>query len=271
MIRTLLLLALLGASVLAAQERIAKTSAPIVIDGVLDEKDWRQATAIRADYVFGKEKTLSDEPHMTVKYAWDEHFLYIAYETFDRNLTTLSSGQKQGPADNQRAGCIAFKEGVNLDVVEFFIAFGDKHFFWELHHNAANEFSDCWCNVIDKGWPIGRSRIARDGIVFNHEEFLPDDGAYKLATAVKLKDKSSLNDSSDQDAGYTAELRIPWVGLGAPVANGALNLKGQKVSILAVTMNGDLQDCYHHSAPKLKGVGYFHKKAAAWPKYKLSE
>jgi hypothetical protein len=34
-------------------------------------------------------------------------------------------------------------------------------------------------------------------------------------------------------------------------------------------MNGDLADCYHHSASKLKGAGYFHKNVADWPKYIL--
>ena len=43
-----------------------------------------------------------DVPGM--RYAWDDHYLYIAYETFDANLTAQGTGEMQGPKDNRREG-----------------------------------------------------------------------------------------------------------------------------------------------------------------------
>lgn len=271
---------------------IPKTDRPLVIDGVLDEPCWKHATPIRADYVNSKLGVLSGEPRMAARYCWDEHYLYIGYETFDRNLLALGSGQKEGPPDNQREGCEIWHPQQKLDVVEFFISFGDERFFWELHHNAANQFNDVWCTVPDPSWPVSQSSMATWGIIFGFGMVVQDDGAYRLAKAVHLKPKadgkpSSLNDPSDTDTGYTAELRLPWLGIGAPARcrtwlerepaqpggqkvrePGPWKLEGQEILILAVVQDGDLTERYHHSSPTRKG-DWFHKSAGDWPRCRL--
>ena len=67
---------------------------------------------------------------MTARYTWDDHYLYIGYETFDKNLVALGHRREeraQGqPARGLRASAIP-KEKV--DVVEFFISFGDERIF----------------------------------------------------------------------------------------------------------------------------------------------
>jgi len=87
--------------------------------------------------------------------------------------------------------------------------------------------------------------------------------------------------------GYTGELRLPWLGLGAPLdretwepvpkggsesrplrRRGPWKMAGQEIRILAVVQNGDLQERYHHSSPTKPG-GWFHKGAEHYPCYVL--
>jgi hypothetical protein len=276
-----------------AVPELPKAERPVAIDGVLDEPCWKRAAAVRVDYVNSKQGVLSAEPHAAARFAWDEHYLYIAYETFDRNLVAVGSGERQGPRDNLREGCEIWLEGKKVDVVEFFISFGSERFFWEVHHNAANQFNDIWCVVPDPAWPVSQSSMVTWGILFGPEMWLKDDGARRLATAVRLKPKadgrpSTVNDESDVDAGYVGELRLPWLGLGAPAAcrtwverepttpggpktrePGPWKMEGQEVLLLAAVQDGDLAERYHHSSPTRKG-GWFHTSAAHWPRYRLA-
>lgn len=273
---------------------ILKSAEPIKIDGVLDDPAWQQATPVDVVYVWGKVGEKSKEPRMIAKYTWDDHYLYIGYETFDKNLIARTTGAKKGPKDNQREVCMISHPTEKVDVVEFFISFGDPRFFWELHHNAANHFSDIFCVVADDNWPISKSTLFRFGIHFGTEQFLNDDvdGGRMLAKAVKLKPKtdgksSTINDPGDEDSGYTAELRLPWIGLGAPVAretmvaveptvpgekkrniHGPWKMAGQELLILAVVQDGDTKEHYFHSSPTKPG-GWFHKGSEHWPKYVL--
>jgi hypothetical protein len=257
-----------------------KSEAPLVIDGSLDEPAWQRATPVRADYVFGKTGKMSDDRHMEVRYTWDENYFYIGYETFDRNLVAIGTGKKEGPEKNQREGCEISHPKEPVDVVEFFVSFGDQRFFWEIHHNAANQFNDVWCTVYDDSWPIAKSSIDRYGIHFGHTEFIHDDeeAGHTFRSAVKLKPPSTLNDPRDTDTGYTAEIRIPWIGLGAPRDRetfdakhhrGPWKMEGQEMLVLAVVQDGDLKDRYHHSSPTFPG-GWFHKGAAHYPRIDLA-
>ncbi len=290
----------LAATTIAAEEKtpaatkVMKTEQPIKIDGVLDEPAWQAATPVPVKYIWGKVGQASDEPRMTVKYTWDDNYLYIGYETFDRNLVALGTGEKEGPAKNQREGAQISHRTEKVDVVEFFVSFGDQRFFWELHHNAANQFNDIWIAVTDDAWPITKQTIARFGIYFGTREIVNDDvdAGFTLAMAARPKPKadgspSTINDSSDVDTGYTGELRLPWLGLGAPTAaesqvtvepsepggpqrrkHGPWKMAGQEMLILSVFQDGDLKDHYHHASPTFPG-SWFHKGAAHYPRYAL--
>ncbi|HUT59080.1 MAG TPA: sugar-binding protein [Phycisphaerae bacterium] len=288
------LLALAAGAQAAEPIPIRKAPATIAVDGVLDEAAWKQAQVIEADYVWGQVGRRSEQPQMRVRYTWDAHYLYVGYETFDRNLVALGTGQKEGPGDNLREGCAITHPTKKPDVVELFISFGDLRFFWEVHHNAANQFNDIWCVVVDKAWPISKSSMNRFGIQFLQREYLQDDAATgrRLATAVALKPKadgkpSTINDPNDVDTGYTGELRLPWLGLGAPRDRetwvtaaktgsesrpprhrGPWKMAGQEIRILAVVQNGDLKERYHHSSPTKPG-DWFHKGAQHYPRYVL--
>jgi hypothetical protein len=269
---------------------IYRVAAPVTIDGKLDEDCWKQAAAVRIDYVYGKVGELSPQPRGIVRYAWDEHYLYIGYETFDRNLVAVGTGVKQGPAGNQREGCEISVEGKKVDVVEFFISTGDESFFWELHHTALNQFNDIWCTILPADHPVYNTTMSTWGIHLATQEYLQDEGAYKVAMAVWLKPKadgkpSTVNDDSDVDTGYTAELRIPWAAVGTPRDRatwlppavgtkdrqpGPWKVEGLVLPIMAVVQDGDLKDRYHHSSPTFKG-GWFHMGAPDWPRYVLTD
>jgi len=267
-----------------APSPMTKATGAVTIDGALDEPFWKDCAAIRCDFINTKPGQQSEQPRMVVKYAWDEHFLYIGYETFDANLSAKGKGVKDGAEKNQREGCeIAGAKEEKIDVVEFFISFGDENFFWEIHHNALNQFNDIWITTVNPAWPISKSSLPMYGIFFYDKEFIKDDGEKTTAMAVKLKPRadgtpSTVNSSADTDSGYTAELRLPWGGLGAPQAARPderkklteWKMENQQLMLLAVVQDGDLPERYHHSAPNRKN-DWFHKTPAAWPRYVLSK
>ena len=154
---------------------IYKSTGPIKIDGVLDEPAWKEAVAVQVVNPWGRVGPKSEEPRMIARFTWDDQYLYIGYETFDKNLLALGTGETEGPKENQRQGAQISNPTVKVDVVEFFVSFGDQQFFWELHHNAANQFNDLWCAVVDEKSPIGKTTMARYGIYFGNREIVQDD------------------------------------------------------------------------------------------------
>ena len=279
-----------------AEATIIKSPGPITIDGKLEEPAWHAARPVEVKWAWGRVGDASKEPRMIAKFTWDDHYLYIGYETFDKNLVALASKKLGGPETNQRQGAEIWHEEQKVDVVEFFISFGDTHFFWELHHNAANQFNDVWITNLEDDWPLAQSSLAPFGILFGFDDYLRDDEAagarLKFATHLKPKadgQPSTVNDESDEDTGYTAELQIPWAALGVPRSretwvevppqepsgkksrkHGPWKIDGLEVMLLSVFQNGDLDDRYHHSSPTFKG-GWFHKGTADWPRYVLRE
>jgi len=251
---------------------------PVTIDGVLDEACWKAATPVRVEFAYGKKGVKSEQLPAVVYYTWDHEYLYVAYETFDANLLAVGTGEEDGPKDNRRE---AVEIGGSNDVFEIFVSFNDPNFFWELHHNASNNFSDIWVTVAPKEWPLYSSSRAYQGIIWAAEEHLQDeqmDGP-KLATAVRLKPKEdgkpgTINQGDDVDAGYVGELRFPWKSLGAP--REWLNVGSQKIAEQTMVLFAAVQDAdkvprYHHSSPDQEIKGFFHLAAAGWPRYRLVE
>lgn len=258
------------------------TDTPVTIDGKLDEPCWQKAQVFRADYINNKQGVLTDEPHMSVRLAYDDHYLYIAYEIWDKDLQAAGTGQLQGPKGNQRESIQYTRNELTTDLVEFFITFDDPQYFWELHHNALNKFNDVWISLVDPKSPINLTALCPWGIIFCPEEYVQDEKEYTVAMAVQLKLKadgtpSTVNDSSDVDTGYTAELRLPLGPIGAPVKRRATPkpgedaktfksywiMDGQTMRLLVVLlMDGEMR--YLHSSPTRKG-DWFHKTVPDYP------
>jgi hypothetical protein len=256
---------------------VLKSDKPVTIDGALDEPCWQSAAPVPVQFNMGKVGEADPALVMTAKYSWDENYLYIAYEVFDKNLVGVGTGQKQGPKGNEREGCEIAIPDQKIDVVEFFVSFGDPNFMWEIHQNAVNQFNDVFVVVPDPSWPVSKTSAHMYGQIFCPQEFIKDDEAFTVVCAVKMKPKadgkpSTPNDAGDEDTGYTGEIRIPWKSLGIPLDWKAAapatgwNLAGHNVSLLAVCQDGDRELRYHHSAPTFPG-GWFHQGARQWPVY----
>jgi len=96
-----------------------------------------------------------------------------------------------------------------------------------------------------------------------------------VAQARKDGKPSTVNDSSDEDTGYTAELRLPWYGLGAPAAAQAKKPASPgrwrtRDHHLAVFQNGDLKDRYHTSSRRDFEEAFFHVQADQFPRYTIT-
>lgn len=296
----LVLLFLLTSSVTAADgdkpapTKIGKATSAIKIDGVLDEPAWQTATPVQVAYIWGKTGEATKQPTMQSRFVWDDDYLYIGYETFDKNLVAQGTGESDGPKTNRREGAHIAHPTEKVDVVEFFVSFGDERLFWELHHNAKNQFNDIWCTVVDDSAPIVKTTRGRFGILFGVHDFVDDDvdAGHTLLSAVKMKPRSdgqpsTINNPADEDTGYVGELRLPWSGLGGPTASetfqtvksadanapqkqlhGPWKMAGEQLLILSVFQDGDLENHYHHSSPGFPG-GWFHKGSPQWPRYVL--
>src|SRR5205823_9447059 len=207
-------LSLVAVALLSGEEKkeaakpapIVRSAMPITVDGVLDEPAWKDAVAVEAVYAWPKVGQRSKEPRMKAWFTWDDNYLYIGYETFDKNLIALGAGEKKGPKGNQAEVASIAHPREKVDVVEFFISFGDPQMFWEVHHNALNHFNDIFITVVDPSRPIAKSMLFFDGIRFGTREVIDDDpeaGATRKF-AVRLKPKadgkpSTVNDSGDED------------------------------------------------------------------------
>ena len=266
----------------SALDAVVKAKKPIVIDGRLNDADWKRAKAVRANFVWDKKNVVSKTPRMTARYLWDDHYLYIGYEIFDTNLVAKADGKMDGPPDNQRPGCETWP-AKPIDIVEFHIVFEDRNFFWNVQHNASNHFNDGIAVVDLPAWTSTRiafATFAQTGIYWAWGEHIQDDGDRKLACATSLRPRkdgkpSTVNDASDVDTGYTAELRFPWFGIGAPkVAQtggeegkpGPWKMTGREISILAVFQDGDADARYFTSSPTMANT-FFDHQPESFPRY----
>ena len=268
-----------------------RISAPVVVDGVLDEACWRDATPVPVVFRHDAQGQRADRPEMIARFAWDSHCLYIGYEVFDTNLVSVASGEDDGPASNRRPGAVDFRPGSGLDLVEFFVTFGDSNFFWEVHQSPGNQFNDVFCVAPNRDWPLARSSATSPlRVLMLRREYLPDDGTHTVARAVRLNPKadgtpSTVNAPGDVDTGFTGELRLPWTGFGPPMRcrKGSGDwypteqvwtgvdwaLQGETIGLLAVYLNGDNGGTYYHSGPDMPRVRMFHMTAASWPRVTL--
>jgi hypothetical protein len=144
--------------------------------------------------------------------------------------------------------------------------------------------------VLAPEWPVSRSALSRFGHYFADEEYIKDEGAYTVASAARPKAAlgrvSTVNTPGDVDFGYTAEIRLPWGSIGAPVSarrwvelpspdleapqrESRWEMEGEPLRLLAVFQNLDLRadQRYYHSSPTFMG-GWFHQFVRDWPVYR---
>lgn len=149
-----------------------KATKPIKIDGKLDEETWSKAASTNAfvDTLTGGSTPMKTE----AKVAWDDKFLYIAFQNEDEDVWST------------------FKKHDDKlwtqEAVEVFIdANGDGKDYIELQVNPNNVSFDSYL-------PAYREN--------------QNDWDAKMKTAVAVN--GTLNKRDDKDKGWTVELAIPW-------------------------------------------------------------
>lgn len=160
-----------------------RASAPLAVDGSLDDPAWRAApwSSDFGDMVTGVVPDAALRTRM--KLLWDDRFLYVAAEVAGPDLWAEMT-KHDSPLYQENA-------------FEFFIdPNGDDHEYYEFEINARNTT-----------WDLFLPRPYRDG-----GQGISGWEILGLQSAVRLN--GTLNDAADVDQGWTIELAVPWSALG---------------------------------------------------------
>lgn len=183
-----------------------RTAKPIVLDGQLDEPAWKDAeTSLRfVDLITGRPTRLNTR----VRILWDEDNLYVGYEIEEPRV---------------RAHLTAHNDPIySENDVELFIAGDDAYYEFEINaRNTVYEAFFIWERAYTAGGFAANPEFARanlqsfDGVGFHGHPRGPRLGQFNwrfpgLRTAVHVQ--GTLNDDTDQDRGWTAEIALPWRG-----------------------------------------------------------
>ncbi|MBX5480956.1 MAG: carbohydrate-binding family 9-like protein [Myxococcaceae bacterium] len=154
-----------------------RTDAPPVIDGALDDPAWQKAEAVVLTQSFNGSKP---DLATTARLLYDDQFLYVSFDCEDPDVwgTLL---QRDQPIYTQ-------------EVVEIFL---DA----DANQRTYNELELSPNNVIFDAYFPAR----RQGMDTSWDS--------KMQTAVKVR--GTLNDDSDRDEGWSAEMKIPFSTLAS--------------------------------------------------------
>lgn len=154
----------------------------IVVDGTLDESSWTLAPWTDSFVDIEGDRRPPPPWDTRVAMVWDDRALYIAATMEEPHLwATITERDAVIYHDN--------------DFEVFLDPDGDTYAYYELEINA---LGTVWDLFLDKPYRDGGSGVNGWNV----------DG---LESAVALE--GTLNDSSDQDQGWSVELAIPWDGL----------------------------------------------------------
>lgn len=169
-----------------------RTSAPLVLDGKLDEADWGKAEWT-GDFV-DIEGPAKPRPRFRTraKLLWDDDYLYFAVEMEEPDLwATLTERD-----------AVIFQDN---DIELFIDPEGTTHRYMELE---INQHGTAWDLLLAKPYRDGE-RVAYSGW---------DIHGLKIGRALH----GTLNQPGDHDQGWTVEVAVPWRALresyGEPVA-----------------------------------------------------
>jgi len=159
-----------------------RATAPIAIDGKLDDPAW--AAAPWSDAFVDIEGDAKPRPRLKtrMKMLWDDRCLYIAAELEEPHLWATIT----------QHDAVIFQDH---DFEVFLDPDGDNHNYCELELNAKNTT-----------WDLLLTKPYRDGGRALHAWEITG-----LKTAVHLN--GTLNDPRDADHGWTVEIAWPWEGL----------------------------------------------------------
>ncbi len=150
------------------------TASPVRVDGVLDEGVWQSAESYPLQ--LGRDRAVDGTTLVEqgiARLAWDENYLYVGIDWEDRNI--LAAGTK----DHEHHYMLG-------DVCELFLKPESHTDYWELYVTPAQRKTSFWFEK--RGAEIQTDR------------------AFGLRVAAHVD--GTLNDPSDLDRGWTAEMAV---------------------------------------------------------------
>jgi hypothetical protein len=169
-----------------------RATAPLTLDGKLDDKEWGNAEVLRDFAVFWEKRKPATAT--TARLMWDDDYLYFAAEMEDKDLY----------ADVTQRNGITWEN----DVFElFFKPSADKPAYYEFQVNAANTPLELFLPSRGAGGYRRFAPLTRLG----------------MESGVKLR--GTLNNWKDRDEGWTVEGRIPWKAFAATGGRPAVGAK----------------------------------------------
>lgn len=193
-------------------------SAP-VIDGVLEDAAWNSAATVNS-FTFPWWES-GRKPHTIAQVTWDDRALFVAFKSQDRNVSARQA-QRDDPVSRD-------------DCVEVFFApdSADVATYFNFEFNALG-------TILDRSPRDGRS------------------GAWNAAgVEVAITVQGTLNDSTDVDQGWTAEIAIPFSDI-APYAPHLPPLPGDAWRLNLYRINDQSNRQYSLWSPTLTPKPQFH-------------
>jgi hypothetical protein len=158
------------------------TDKPVVVDGKLDDPCWKTAAVYKLGLSADK---IADDLKLNeggeVRFAWDDKYLYLAASFEDSDVV----------AEGIEDGLHHYRMG---DLCELFLKPENQNWYWELYvtpHGKKTTFF----------FP-SKGRLG-----------LPSGFAYQFDLAVAAQVDGTLNDWSDKDRKWTAEMAVPLTEL----------------------------------------------------------
>jgi len=183
-----------------------KVQSAIKIDGNMDEEDWKNAETRTLDYFYFTEK--GHEQKTTYRMLWDEQNIYLFFQCEDKYLNASETKRDGAPYLD--------------DCVEFFVTpaptVADMHFCFEMNINKS-----------------------MNDIVFVNNFYGEEPTVvkqYNPEVHLEVKINGTLNDNSDIDKGWNAEIAIPHNAFFGSTRLFPVQ-KGNKWSFIAIRKNRD--------------------------------
>ncbi|HTI71150.1 MAG TPA: carbohydrate-binding family 9-like protein [Candidatus Limnocylindria bacterium] len=192
---------------LVANYSAMRVSKPLVIDGKLNEPEWKACTwSPRFVDILSGGKTIHDTKAAVL---WDDDYLYVGFK-IEEPFVHAKFTEHNSPIyyDND---------------VEMFIAGRDSYYEFEINaFNTSYEVFFIWNDAYEKGGFSQAPEFKKDqvtpfnGVGFTNHPRGGRVGAFKWTfpgkkTAVFVD--GTVNKDDDRDRGWTVELALPWKGM----------------------------------------------------------
>ncbi|MBB6462833.1 carbohydrate-binding family 9-like protein [Flammeovirga kamogawensis] len=186
-----------------------KSTKPINVDGIIDEKDWEKAewTDLFVD-IEGDKKPLP-KYNTRAKMLWDDEYLYISAELHEPNLWSTITERDA-------------------------VIYHDNDFEVFINPNPSSQmYYEFEMNLLNTVWDLIMTKPYRDGGSYMNSWHI--DG---LKSAVKMY--GTLNEPSDVDEKWTLEIAFPWKVIGQEKPTLIYPKEGRRWRINFSRVNWDL-------------------------------